>query len=594
MRGRRDGVVIAALGAALSLWTSPMASASLLNVDWNKHTGNPVIQGSGSYTGYREPSVIYDGGEYRMWVGEHNDIVYATSPDGVAWSMLGVPPGLECDTYGFTAPCVIKDDDAVPVDRYKMWFVAHPGGCCASFEYATSPDGLSWTRHGTVLSPEPEYVNIWSPAVIKDGAASYKMFFTVTDPGPERIALATSLDGISWTNQGIVFSEDGSGFDAAGVFCGGVYFEDFFGVAGIYHLLYAGRNGTGIDQLGIAWSSDGINWSRLDDAIVPIGQAGGFDDAGVFGGTMLRVEDEYRLWYTGNTGVNVWSVGLTTGTQQTVCYGHPDGHMHWYTLVHPPIQRNWYEARTIAQSMAYDGYPGELATSTSPEENGVITSLEGSSWAWLGGYQDPESCPPADCWHWVTGEPWSYTNWASGEPNDAEAGNENGVDIILVPSYPNFGQWNDSKRDGQNPGNNWFVVEFIGPFDCNSNCVPDSVEQDSDGDGSIDDCDNCLTVPNPSQTNSDGDSLGDACDNCPLLDNEGQEDCDVDGNGDMCDDDRDGDGVLNDVDVCPDTPHCDVMPDGRPRLDMLEDCNVDGLDIQIIVQQMLEGCSECQ
>jgi hypothetical protein len=36
-----------------------------------------------------------------------------------------------------------------------------------------------------------------------------------------------------------------------------------------------------------------------------------------------------------------------------------------------------------------------------------------------------------------------------------------------------------------------------------------------------------------------------------------------------------------------------VMPDGRPRLDLNNDCNVDGLDIQLVVQQLLAGCSTC-
>ncbi len=117
---------------------------------------------------------------------------------------------------------------------------------------------------------------------------------------------------------------------------------------------------------------------------------------------------------------------------------------------------------------------------------------------------------------------------------------------------------------------------------------------DSDGDGVPDACDNCPSEFNPDQADTDGDGIGDACDNCWDISNPDQQDCDGDGIGDVCDDDVDGDGVPNGDDVCPYTPNCDTLADGRPRLDMNEDCEVNALDIEVIVQQLLAGCSECQ
>jgi hypothetical protein len=68
--------------------------------------------------------------------------------------------------------------------------------------------------------------------------------------------------------------------------------------------------------------------------------------------------------------------------------------------------------------------------------------------------------------------------------------------------------------------------------------VPPDVLNDRDGDGVPDDIDNCPDIANPSQANEDGDDRGDACDLCPHLAGTvpgTDDDDDHDGVGNQCD-----------------------------------------------------------
>jgi hypothetical protein len=114
------------------------------------------------------------------------------------------------------------------------------------------------------------------------------------------------------------------------------------------------------------------------------------------------------------------------------------GNGHTYAIVSFPEQ-DWVSASAdVATTLP--GY--HLATITSQAEQDFIwdffvATTGGIYDWWLGGFQpiEPETDPAAG-WMWVTGEPWVYTNWAPGEPNDA-----NGIEDHLA--FESWGQWND-------------------------------------------------------------------------------------------------------------------------------------------------------
>lgn len=102
-----------------------------------------------------------------------------------------------------------------------------------------------------------------------------------------------------------------------------------------------------------------------------------------------------------------------------------------------------------------------------------------------------------------------------------------------------------------------------GFIDClDSDCATDPAcaDPDRDGDGVPDGEDLCPEVPDPGQQDVDADGVGDACDNCTEAANPGQSDLDGDGLGDPCDADADGDGL-----TAPDVD-CDDLDAGAWRV----------------------------
>ena len=140
-----------------------------------------------------------------------------------------------------------------------------------------------------------------------------------------------------------------------------------------------------------------------------------------------------------------------------------EGTGHYYELVQE-YGLTWDEARAGAQSR---GSSADLATITSAEENAfiadnVLVEVETHGY-WLGGYQPPDSDEPDVDWQWVTGEPWSYTNWNAGgttEPNDLHDGEEypfeDWLEIYAESRY--WGKWNDLHKN--RPFVAGYIVEY--------------------------------------------------------------------------------------------------------------------------------------
>ncbi len=132
---------------------------------------------------------------------------------------------------------------------------------------------------------------------------------------------------------------------------------------------------------------------------------------------------------------------------------------HYYEVIWAHASITWNQAKNLAGSLSHLGQTGYLATITSAAEqtfvDGVNAAFAASSshhhgtyvQAWLGGNDIAQE----GTWTWNTGEAFSYTNWAGGEPN-----NYYGEDHLL--GWWSGNRWNDC--DGTCNGVQKFVVEY--------------------------------------------------------------------------------------------------------------------------------------
>jgi beta-1,2-mannobiose phosphorylase / 1,2-beta-oligomannan phosphorylase len=274
---------------------------------WHKYEGNPVI-GGGHGTCF-DVSVLTTGGGYRMYLSwrPRKSIAVCESRDGLSWSdpveVLGGLGGSswECEV---NRPSVVAREG-----RWEMWYTAQDAredGTGSRLGYATSADGLSWTRRGApVMEPRDPWEggNIMCPHVIfDDDAGLYKMWYSAGERyEPDAIGYATSADGISWRRELTrpVFQPDGAcPWEAHKVTAAQV-----IKTARGYLMFYIGFENLQLARIGVARSPDGIDgWerSRANPIIFP--GPGAWDADGCYKPFAIREGGRWILWYNGRRG----------------------------------------------------------------------------------------------------------------------------------------------------------------------------------------------------------------------------------------------------------------------------------------------------
>jgi hypothetical protein len=203
LRGR-PALLLLVLSAALAAGRSTHAEGPRFPpelVDWVPYAANPLFAGTGQATWDREIRergfILRDGGTWRLWYtgydtkrGEKKSLGYATSPEGIRWTRHAGNPVF--DAVWTEDVFVVKHDGVFHMFAEGVDDVAHR---------LTSKDGVRWEEQGALdvrrRSGEPISKGAYgTPSVwIENGV--FHLFYERDDKG---IWLATSKDLRVWTN----------------------------------------------------------------------------------------------------------------------------------------------------------------------------------------------------------------------------------------------------------------------------------------------------------------------------------------------------------------------------------------------------------
>ncbi len=324
---------IAATSTATMLPSTPTLSITSTPVPFFSVYGDaPVVskgQGGAWDDRYTDPgAVLYYDGMFHMFRNgfrgfpAESQVGYVTSPDGYNWTKQGDEPVFKTSDVAYAkvamyASSALVEEDGTWVLYFYTWdSKANPSSSVIGRATAPNPTGPWVADAEPVLTlgakGEWDEQQVLAPHVLKTDSG-YVMYYSGTDKsGTQRIGMATSSDGITWTKYNDestaekpfvesdpVFQPAGSGaWDA-----GWVHQPRVFQTPDDWVMIYRGvgpARGSSM-MLGVATSKDGIHWERY--AGNPVFKPSDIKGAGQFWFTNAVLKDNvYYVFVEGAVG----------------------------------------------------------------------------------------------------------------------------------------------------------------------------------------------------------------------------------------------------------------------------------------------------
>ncbi len=181
---------------------------------------------------------------------------------------------------------------------------------------ATSSDGVKWQKYignpiiSTGSKDSWEEMGVFLPRAWYGNGLFYIFYGGEDATQRECTGYATSPDGLHWTkySNNPVLLPDLTGWASFNAIPAAITKKD-----STYYLLYGGdTQPSSPTQIGIATSKDLNSWAKSDrNPVIPFGGPGQWDQSWIGGGTLLYMNGKFMYWYVGY-GSEGWCIGLAT------------------------------------------------------------------------------------------------------------------------------------------------------------------------------------------------------------------------------------------------------------------------------------------
>jgi hypothetical protein len=235
--------------------------------------------------------------------------------------------------------------------------------------------GWQKSPENPILSLSPgsfDSQNIFAPAIAKQNG-TYYLFYSGGPSGPltgqdyinYQLGLATSTDGVNFTKLGQPLLPLGvrDNFHATPTLLRNPQGDLHLDQSGTWHMFF---NGNRADDVEHATSTDGIHWTK--DPLGPIYQ-------NAYAPNILKIGDEYRMYYVHKPASGNWQIHMATGPSIYSLQPSPANPIltqsqAWESsnLFYPYVLQD-----NVVWTMFYGGYlsPGKTAMGTATSTDGV-------------------------------------------------------------------------------------------------------------------------------------------------------------------------------------------------------------------------------